>query len=461
MRWLLNSLYGRIFALFWLTLALVVAAVLWLPKLDPRQQHDIPEKYLQRVANLSQELSTLIQDNSLSQRNLRRKFRNLEDQRHARFYLLDAQGNLKFNRHHRQPRPLRNFVSISDDLQAPKRKLYGDWQLSGPFLVQDKNQNYHLYIGQPSRKPPPFFLQILDRPLQFLLLTLAISTPFLLWLSWALSQPARRLQQAATRVAHGQFTPDPSLERGSREFAQTGHSFNQMVQSLAQMQQNQQRLLSNISHELRSPLTRLRMANAIAERKQGESKESTRIALEADRLEAMIAALLTLSREQLDDLHNRQSLVIDQLWLPILQDAQFEAEQRGKTLRYAELPQQYLLGHANQLMSALENVIRNAIKYAETSIDITMACDEKQLTITVSDDGPGVPNEQLQDIFRPFYRVSDARDRDSGGTGLGLAISAQAVHQHNGQIEAMENAQGGLSVRITLPFAACSPDIKQ
>ncbi|GAL37245.1 copper sensory histidine kinase CpxA [Vibrio maritimus] len=120
-----------------------------------------------------------------------------------------------------------------------------------------------------------------DKPFQLLLVVMAVSTPLLLWLAWALSQPARRLERAAKRVAKGEFNPDPTLETGTTEFKQAGQSFNQMVLAVNQMISGQQRLLSDISHELRSPLTRLRMATGLAARKQGESAELTRIDTEA------------------------------------------------------------------------------------------------------------------------------------------------------------------------------------
>lgn len=135
-----------------------------------------------------------------------------------------------------------------------------------------------------------------------------VSTPLLLWCAWTLSQPARRLEQAAKRVTRGEFEVDPSLEQGTKEFKQAGESFNQMVLSVNQMVSGQQKMLSDISHELRSPLTRLRMANALATRKQGNSKELERIETEAERLEQMIRDLLDLSRMQIDSHHNRELL---------------------------------------------------------------------------------------------------------------------------------------------------------
>lgn len=103
-------------------------------------------------------------------------------------------------------------------------------------------------------------------------------------------------------------------------------------------------------------------------------------------------------------------------------------------------------------MSAIENIVRNAIRYGTTTIDITLSTHKETLLITVEDDGPGVPDDELQDIFRPFYRVSTARDRDSGGTGLGLAITQSAILQHSGQITASRSHLGGLKMHVELPL---------
>ncbi len=142
-----------------------------------------------------------------------------------------------------------------------------------------------------------------------------------------IKQPARRLERAAKRVANGEFKQDPELEKGTSEFKQAGSSFNQMVMAVNQMISGQQRLLSDISHELRSPLTRLRMATALATRKQGESQELLRIDTEAQRLEQMIGELLELSRMNTDSHVTRESQPASSLWEEIFSDAEFEAEQ--------------------------------------------------------------------------------------------------------------------------------------
>ena len=124
----------------------------------------------------------------------------------------------------------------------------------------------------------------------------------------------------------------------------------------------------------------------------------------------------------------------------------------NKTLTYLGLTETPIFGNPNLLMSAIENVIRNAIKYGNDVITVHLAVHEKSLVIHVDDNGEGVPEDELNDIFKPFYRVSTARDRSSGGTGLGLAITESAMHQHSGTIIASKSPLGGLRMTITLPI---------
>lgn len=453
----ITSLYGRIFAIFWFTMLLVLIAVLSLPHLDPRKPRDIPAHRMDVYQEISGNVIQKYQDIN----NLSRILADVERQRRFNqknrihspdIFLTDINGNLLTSGRKRnfKNRELRNFVTGLTSSQ-PKQRLYGHYLVAGPFPIELAKQNLMLYIGVKWNKPAPFLLRLFDQPVQLLLAIMAVSTPFLLWLAWALSQPARKLELAAKRVANGEFVVDLSLESGTNEFRQAGKSFNQMVEAVNQMISGQQRLLSDISHELRSPLTRLRMANALARRKLGDSNELTRVDTEAQRLEQMISELLELSRMQVDSHLERELQPISSLWEEIIKDAQFEAEQMGKSLHYTDIPDLSISGNPKLLMSAVDNIIRNAIYYGKDQVKVAIAYTEHQLTITVEDNGDGVPEQELQDIFRPFYRVSTARDRHSGGTGLGLAITENAVRQHSGTIDASRSDMGGLKVKISLP----------
>lgn len=454
----LNNLYGRIFAIFWFTMLLVLLAVLTLPHLDPRKSRDLSPEVHQRLLTAKNDFEQQFQQQTnLSKILFRLEGRNNKQRKHderPRFFVTDLEGNVLTTAKHTDFRlkALQNFSSGIESVSKPQQRLYGRYMLVGPLPITLAKQDLLLYAGMHWNVPPPLLLRLFDKPFQLLLAIMLVSTPLLLWLAWALSKPAQHLAQAAQRVARGEFVYDPKLERGTAEFQQAGRSFNQMVDAVNQIVSGQQRLLSDISHELRSPLTRLRMANALAMRKLGTSSELERIDTEAQRLEQMIGDLLALSRIQTNNHLMRELQPLSSLWEELLKDAQFEAEQMHKVLTFEPIPEMSINGTPKLLMSALENVVRNAIHYGQQQIHVAFRVEDNLLYVSVDDDGEGVPDEQLADIFRPFYRVSTARDRHTGGTGLGLAITESAIRQHSGTINANHSQLGGLQVRFTLPL---------
>jgi two-component system sensor histidine kinase CpxA len=226
-----------------------------------------------------------------------------------------------------------------------------------------------------------------------------------------------------------------------------------MITALERMMTTQQRLLSDISHELRTPLTRLQLGTALLRRKAGESKELERIETEAQRLDGMINDLLVMSRNQQKNALASETMKANQIWSEVLDNAAFEAEQMGKSLEVTYPPGPWLMyGNPNSLESALENIVRNALRYSHTKIAVNFSVDNQGITITVDDDGPGVSPSDREQIFRPFYRTDEARDRESGGTGLGLAIVETAVQQHRGWVKAEDSPLGGLRLVLWLPL---------
>ncbi|MDW6091605.1 envelope stress sensor histidine kinase CpxA [Vibrio rhizosphaerae] len=465
----LNSLYGRIFAIFWFTMLLILIVVLLLPNLDPRKARDLPTSERQRLVAIKENLETRFageQDLSLILRTLSARFirqsrqhnmhsqplRDNQDKPHL--FLTDMAGNILMVNGNPMvnTRILQNFITGVESIEHPQQRLYGHFLMTGPMPIHLAQQPLLLYVAFPDNQLPPLFIRLLDHPLSLLLVVMLISTPLLLWLAWALSQPAQKLAQASQRVAQGEFEVDRTLEQGTTEFRQAGQSFNRMVKAVNEMISGQQRLLSDISHELRSPLTRLRMATALATRKQGTSAELERIDTEAQRLEQMIGELLELSRMQLNSHSSQETQPLSSLWEALLEDAVFEAEQMAKTLSYATIPERRISGNPQQLMSAVENIVRNAIYYGKDQIRVTFSTTPELLTLCVEDNGAGVPEDELANIFRPFYRVSTTRERHSGGTGLGLAISENAIRQHHGTIQASRSPMGGLMVTIMLPL---------
>ena len=188
-------------------------------------------------------------------------------------------------------------------------------------------------------------------------------------------------------------------------------------------------------------------------RRSGESKELERIEMEAHRLDSMINDLLVMSRNQAKTALVSETVKANQLWGEVLDNAAFEAEQMGKSFTVEYPPGPWpLYGNPNALESALENIVRNALRYSHTKISVSFSVDKDGITVNVDDDGPGVSPEDREQIFRPFYRTDEARDRESGGTGLGLAIVEAAIQQHRGWVKADDSPLGGLRLTLWLPL---------
>jgi len=224
---------------------------------------------------------------------------------------------------------------------------------------------------------------------------------------------------------------------------------------------SQQRLVRDVSHELRSPLARLRVALELARRGSGDkaARALDRIEEEADRLNEMIEQLLILSRLETDAGDaERTAFDLAALVAEVVDDASFEAGARSCTVTLDSIGPCELVGSPALLRSAVENVLRNAARYSAegSEIEVSLAVEPgeggRRAVIGVRDHGPGVPEELLVQVFQPFFRVDDARDRSTGGSGLGLAIAARAVQLHAGSIEARQAPGGGLLVVISLPL---------
>jgi two-component system sensor histidine kinase CpxA len=453
---MINSLTARIFAIFWFTLALVLMLVLMVPKLDSRQITPLLDNEQRQGLMIEQHVEAeLATDPANDLMWWRRLFRAIDKWAPPgqRLLLVTSEGRV-IGAQRNEMQIVRNFIGQSDNSDRPKKKKYGRVEMVGPFSVRDGEDNYQLYLMRPASSSQSDFINLMfDRPLLLLIVTMLISAPLLLWLAWSLAKPARKLKNAADDVARGNLKQHPELEAGPQEFLATGASFNQMVSALERMVTAQQRLISDISHELRTPLTRLQLATALMRRRHGEGKELQRIENEAQRLDGMINDLLVLSRSQHKNELSRETLKANELWAGVIDDAQFEAEQMGKTLEVTSPPGPWkLIGNAAALDSALENIVRNALRYSHHHIALNFAHDSEGITITVDDDGPGVSEEDREQIFRPFYRTDEARDRESGGTGLGLAIVDTAVQQHRGTVKAEDSPLGGLRLIIWLPL---------
>jgi len=220
---------------------------------------------------------------------------------------------------------------------------------------------------------------------------------------------------------------------------------------------SEKRLTQDISHELRSPLARLNVALELAKNKSSAETLPLigRIETESQRLNEMISQLLVLSKlETGSENFQKREINLTKLFEQIIADADFEAKGNEKAVKILQKDAVRVFGNETLLRSAIENVLRNAVRYTadKTTVEVKLSAENKRAVVSVRDYGAGVPEAEIKKLFRPFYRVNAARERKTGGIGLGLAIAERAVHAHQGTIKA-QNTENGLAVEISLPTA--------
>jgi two-component system sensor histidine kinase CpxA len=267
-----------------------------------------------------------------------------------------------------------------------------------------------------------------------------------------------RLREATRKLAAGELNTrlGANAARGRDEIAQLSRDFDLMADRLEQLILSEKTLTRDISHELRSPLARLGVALELAKSKSDATLTPSlaRIETEAARLNDMISRLLFLSKLETGIVgYDETAFNLTAALQQIADDADFEAKAAGKAVRLGETPTLSINGNEGLIRSALENVIRNAVRYTTTvhPVEVTMETENDFVVVTVEDGGGGVPQSELDKLFRPFYRVGEARERRAGGVGLGLAIAERAIHAHDGSITAL-NSSNGLRVTIKLPL---------
>ncbi len=281
-----------------------------------------------------------------------------------------------------------------------------------------------------------------------------------------LVRPIGRLRIAARALANGELAtrvakPDGE-ERifGGDEIQGLVHDFNYMAEQLERLVGAQKILVRDVSHELRSPLARLSVALELAREEAPASMQEhlQRIDREAGRLNLLIGQLLRLSSMETTNASSHlEKFTLHGLVEELLPDAEYEAQQRCCKIQVLEHSDCTVQGNQELIYRAIENIVRNAIRYTrqDTVVELRISCQERagvrMVTLDVADSGPGIPETELENIFRPFYRVDAARQPDTGGFGVGLAIADRAVRLHHGEVRARNRPEGGLTVSLSLP----------
>jgi two-component system sensor histidine kinase CpxA len=272
--------------------------------------------------------------------------------------------------------------------------------------------------------------------------------------------PLARIRASARRVARGDLSARVGeLTYGrSAEMVALAEEFDSMGARLKELVESQRRLIRDVSHEMRSPLSRLRVALELARTQTGGDTgvQLDRIERETLRLEELIAQAIQLSRmETTTQPEKVENVALDELVADITADAAFEAQSRPCTLHIAQTAPLVVRAESDLLTSAIENVVRNAVNYTapESQINLRLDRSDGQARLRVRDSGPGVQPGDCARIFEPYFRTDAARQRSSGGSGLGLAIAKRAIERQGGRIHATNAEGGGLEVEILLPLA--------
>ncbi|WP_337842948.1 ATP-binding protein [Rheinheimera sp.] len=438
-----NYLAGRIFLWFWLVLSVAVAGTMLLTEnwLSQTELHRPPPHLAEPMRQISRQQPAFASEAEL-QRFLKRQFDGV-------WLLVRLSDTQVLNRGAIPPKLDPSWITELAQLQRPRLLTHRNYLLLGPALVRLGDEPVAAFQLRQKPERPWWHLAALPEELlvPFLLAVSAIAS---LILAFSITRPLRELSQSHLDFARGQLQSRVShLAARQDELGAVGRGFNTMAQQIEALIENQQRLLRDVSHELRSPLTRSQLALALQQRQQ-DSPALQRIEQELQLLDQLLDELLTFSRLDTGQYPlDKQPLDLVELLQAILELNQLEADNKQQQL-LLEAPQQALYSADQRLIGrAIENVVRNAIKYSppDSTIRLQLQQAPQGWTLSICDQGPGVPADQLQQIFAPFFRVSQVREHHQG-TGLGLAIAAQAMRQHQGAISASLTDQGGLCVRF-------------
>jgi two-component system sensor histidine kinase CpxA len=366
-------------------------------------------------------------------------------------FILDERGRDLLKR--RLPASVALAVRRFSARRPPPQRDLGNLRPARPFnqLVGPDGHVYTMFVRPPQSIVARWFS---DRGLSGLaLLALLVSIGVSYFVARAITKPVRKLRESATAIAHGDLDTrvGDSVGRRRDEIGLLAQDFDGMAQELQRAARRQTELTRNVSHELRSPLARLRVALELARRKAGDLPELDKIDEETERLDALIGQILAFSRldAEGDDEQTRFDLV--DLVHSIVEDVRFESGD-NVSLRCETEGRVDISAYAGALRAGIENVLRNAALHGRAggNVDVSVGRDGDDAVVVVQDDGGGVAEHELAHLFEPFYRAGDSGSAAARGSGLGLAIASRAVARNGGTITA-RNSEGGLRVTIRVP----------
>ncbi len=354
-------------------------------------------------------------------------------------------------------------VDLLARARAEKRSEYSfDSPWLGVVRQQHGNHIYFFIAQVPQVKMFGNYVDSETGPFRTIFV-LIISAALCGLLARSITKPIRSLQRTAMDIAGGDLTAraSPALAGRTDELASLAHDFDRMAERIQLLLEQQKLLLRDISHELRSPLARLTVSAELVQR--GDLAAAARMQADIKTLETMISDLLTLARIDAADKHSRREPVhIGRLIQQIVKDASFEGAAEAKTVVQTGVFDRYISGDTGLLHSCIENIVRNALKHTpgtgvvEVNIADVSNFRGSMIAITTTDEGSGVPEEALEQIFDPFFRIASQNSHKQGGAGLGLSISKRIATLYGGTIAAQNLPGCGFQLQLRLPAAVKS-----
>jgi len=432
----MNSLFSRILLWFGCTLAVTVIASAFFSALGLSENDSDRRSPAGRMVTLQLRLARSAYETG-GRAGLEKFLATVEGTYDARAILTDASGHDLITQQDR-----------SNLLDAARQRPYPYFGIGKPVVARAAEDGKYWYFFIRRRVRVGWWFLQPDHLFVFLPAVLLCY-----WLAFHLSRPVRQLQQAVERFGEG----DLALRVNSRrrdELGELARTFDRMADRIETLLTAERRLLLDISHELRSPLARLGVAVELARSGADLETNLNRIQKESDRLNELVGQLLQVTRAEGDpSLLHREPVRLDEMVQQLVDESRIEAQAHGCELEYQARQPATVEGDPELLRRAVENVIRNAIRYApgQTAVEVSLARNNGKVLLDVRDRGPGVPEEALPRLFDAFYRVEEDRARASGGgVGLGLSIARRAIALHHGAIRA-RNAHPGLEVEMELP----------
>ena len=473
----IHSLFWKIFLSFWVFMVLFgICSVListQLRQTATRSTHIPVPKIIRRIHKL------IMQDSSHEE--LRESLIEMQNRIQADVvYILDSKNKDLLNRQlsatlqqalqKNEASPLKFSPLFQKPVpfpEPPPMHLREIPPSPGPAIIIKKLQtasgaNYTLLIDNRTSRDNWFFWRSLSIGARIAIASL-LSGIICFFLARYLTAPLLKLRTATHRIASGHFNDpmDTRIAERKDEIGDLGRDFESMAKRIDITLQSQQRLLRDVSHELRSPLARLQIALGLAHQRSNGlvEPELQRIEQEVERLNELVSKSLSLARlSSLMSIPEKTKINLVELLTDVIINTEYEAQNKQCQIELTAMENCYIEGNWDLLHSAIENILRNAIHYTKTGTHIETSISQSFNTsvsvakISIRDYGRGVPEADLNELFKPFFRVDEARTQQSGGHGIGLAIAERAIHLHNGTISVANASGGGLEFTLQIPL---------